>query len=719
MTEEFRSLTAPTYLDNEFRQVFRNLFYPDRVGGIDVDGWVKYCKQAGATLVYMDIKTQAFALYNTKLIPKDPVIGKRDMAAELARAANKYDIKWGVYIPPSTIESLLLGHDDWQQLTADGSPESDNWGWWRTVFCYNSGFQHHFAKMLSEIARKYRPHAFYVDDLIFGFSACFCKTCKEKFKKETGRKMPLAPDWSSPLWFTYLDWRYRQLEAVARLVHDAVHSVDPKIAVVWNFKAQCSGWYSGQNLQGRWLDYPSFEYLPTGWWGDFKDKFTYGEEMAFGITAHRGFKGGRLNQYYTYLVPETRQAEAELSYDMGLAAGTLPCCQEHCRFLPELMRRTKQAEPYLVDMTPAADVALHFSESAHNAYYRPNFGADEPFYTECRGVFKGLLNNHIPADIIVDEWIETLPLSRFRTVILPNSVYLSETASQRLSDYVRDGGSLIASLETGLRDQRGVRTGSELLWPGSGLRFKDEIVTTKAVSCSVPADGMPIIEPDIPADPDQFLMLPGGSKGWIGEDISLGRRPDGAERREIQQFAGEPSCHLPTTAVEVAADEHWKTLLRMRFRRDKDEGWLECPAVLRRKHGKGTITYVNFQIGTLVARNAHPWWRALLRKIVTETSGRGHIQVKAPVCLKMFLWRQEEKKRYVIHLVNELSSTGMRAVQREDRIPVPAKLRISLPGVRSVRKVLGASKCEIKRDGKGWTVNLAGVSDRVILVCTG
>jgi len=38
----------PTHLDNEFRQIFRNLSIPDRTLGLQPEKWVKYAKKSGA-----------------------------------------------------------------------------------------------------------------------------------------------------------------------------------------------------------------------------------------------------------------------------------------------------------------------------------------------------------------------------------------------------------------------------------------------------------------------------------------------------------------------------------------------------------------------------------------------------------------------------------------------------------------------------------------------
>jgi hypothetical protein len=183
--------------------------------------------------------------------------------------------------------------------------------------------------------------------------------------------------------------------------------------------------------------------------------------------------------------------------------------------------------------------------------------------------------------------------------------------------------------------------------------------------------------------------------------------------------------HVSAKAVQVASDSQWKTVLPMRYRRDKAEGFLTTPAVLTRKLGKGRIVYVNFQVGEQAAGAtsmtgtavAHPWWRSFVKQLVQAASGAPKIAVEAPICVKTALWKQPAKNRYALHLVNELSSTGVRAVQHEDFVAVPAKVTITMPGLKKVRVVVGAKGAKVVKKGKAWTVTLPVLEERAIIEC--
>ena len=719
-----------TYLDDEFRQVFRNLNATERLRKLDVGRWMEYCRDAGATVAFIDMQTQCYGLYDSALIRKAPTLGDRDLGREVSAAARKFGLKWCAYLSSHSLETMAKGHDDWQQKRADGSFESDA-GPWKTFFCYNTGFGDLLTAVLREISERYRPHGFFLDGFMYGFTACYCDACKAKYRKEIGKPMPLQRDWDSPDWHVYIRWRYRQMEDIARRVHEAVHTVDPKIGIVWNcVYAIVGGWYAAQSsAQARWMDYPCTEVVANASKLDMDD-------LVWGCLSNRAVNNGKHTQHFSYFQPTQRRAEAETIYDMDLAVGALPCLAEQCSFLPELMRRVKRLEPYLKGRVSAADIALHRSDAAHNGYYRPAWGTPDPFFVETPGVLKGLQSAHLPAEIILDDRVEIGTLDGFRAVILPNSSCLSAAAVRNLQEYVQAGGTVLASMETGLRDACGVRQRQDLLWSGSGLTFKADIATCKATMILRSAAGaFRGVEDDVPAAPDQFIVFDTdkSAAAWLGESISLGYRPDGLEARESLQLEGVPSCQLPTQAVEVDADENWTVRAMLRFRRSKRRGWEECPAIMTRKWGRGRVTYVNFQFGTLAYGNrpghggphdfsttGHTtWWRHLIGRLVAETAGPAPVRVKAPYGVRYFIWRQPDKKRYVLHLVNELSSVGgMGETQREDRLPVPVKLKIALPGSQSVRAVLGGKGCRIERTGKIFSVIHPALREHLVVSCT-
>jgi len=94
---------------------------------------------------------------------------------------------------------------DWRKRNSKG--EEVLWSGRLKNFCVNSPYWDKvFFPMLKEIAANYDVDGFYLDTCQVAYETddcCFCPSCKARFEKETGKKLPLKPvdrkNWSDPL----------------------------------------------------------------------------------------------------------------------------------------------------------------------------------------------------------------------------------------------------------------------------------------------------------------------------------------------------------------------------------------------------------------------------------------------------------------------------------------------------------------------------------------
>jgi hypothetical protein len=73
------------------------------------------------------------------------------------------------------------------------------------------------------------------------------------------------------------------------------------------------------------------------------------------------------------------------------------------------------------------------------------------------GLYYALLEGRFLFDYVHEEELSPGSLGRFSAVVLPNIAWLSDAQCAQLADYVSRGGSLMASFETGMFDERGRR----------------------------------------------------------------------------------------------------------------------------------------------------------------------------------------------------------------------------------------------------------------------
>jgi len=69
------------------------------------------------------------------------------------------------------------------------------------------------------------------------------------------------------------------------------------------------------------------------------------------------------------------------------------------------------------------------------------------------GLYHALLQGRFAFDFVHEDRLEPERLAKYRALLLPNVAMLSDHQCQQLRDYVRAGGSLMASFETSLYDE--------------------------------------------------------------------------------------------------------------------------------------------------------------------------------------------------------------------------------------------------------------------------
>ena len=720
------------HLDNDHRQIFRNLFYPERERKLDIEKWVAYCTRAGATSVALDIKTQAYALYDSKLIQKDPAIGKRDFAAELSKAARKHGIKWCAYIPPYQHESLREKGRAWQERFEDGSIAAEKGGgFMKTSFCWNTPYLDLFCAILKEIALKYKPDGFYLDGMRYHGGGdrltCYCDYCRDRFRKEYGLSLPSKKNGAESYarsMVLFLKARKKWIADATRAVRKAVDSVDPEITLYLNNKYGGGDWANSNGPEAfAPIDYVCREVIPSVVRGSVPYApygFSAGDLFMWECAAQRAGKGGKPGQLYVSLQPVMRAEDINLTVDLSCAVGAQFTMQERRSGAKEFLARIKVMEPYLKGIKPIADIALHYAEASQLAYYRPHAGGSNNFLREPAMLYKTLLDLHRPVEVVTDDDVAKGDFRSAKLIILPNSAVIPDGAQAKMLAHLKSGGSVMASMVSGTMDEFGNSRTADLIYPNSGLKLIGPIKTRKPY-CMKMENGNLVFEEPVSADPAQYLVFKEGKiRQWIGEDIDEGDRPEPVEEREIFKLHNHPSMYMPADAVRVKADKTWKVLAALRFRDDVSGKWHESPAIVTQQVGRGSIIYCAFQMGSLFIERSlwqdigYAWGRNLIARLVDRAIGPAPISIDAPPCVKASFWKQDD--RILVHLVNELSGTNP-VVLLEKRLPVAVRVQVQKSGFESAAIGRGQNEWQSVKTNSGWHFSCREFQDRAVIVC--
>jgi hypothetical protein len=130
--------------------------------------------------------------------------------------------------------------------------------------------------------------------------------------------------------------------------------------------------------------------------------------------------------------------------------------------------RHAAVEPALAASRPTAEIGLidpattlrHVSPDRHNTAEAHELG----FY-------HALVEARLPFEMVSDQMLRPDMLDRFKVLVLPNAVCLSDAQCQALRNYVGRGGSLVAAYETSLADEHGTGRGELGLADLLGVRL--------------------------------------------------------------------------------------------------------------------------------------------------------------------------------------------------------------------------------------------------------
>jgi hypothetical protein len=318
----------------------------------------------------------------------------------------------------------------------------------------------------------------------------------------------------------------------------------------------------------------------------------------------------------------------------------------------EIYRRLAGWEKYLRNERPLARVAIVYSQQT--AWFVGNKVEDH-----INGWYQALIEARIPFELVHDRLLDAAHVGQFKTLILPSIAALSDAQCDQLRAFVNNGGSVIATYETSLCDEWGVRRKDFGLADLFGVGWKGR------------TEG-PMQNSYLRLEHDSVRGHP-LLKGL--EDAP--RIVNGVSRLEVEPR--EKFAQVPLTLIPSYPDLPMEKVFPRVERTDIAEVFL-------RESGKGRVVYFPWDIDRTfwevlsvdhfkLLRNAVEW--ATNEEPPVSVSGVGVLDVTA--------WRQ--KNSLTVHLVNLTNPMMMKGPLRE-LIPVSEQqVRLRLPDGARVSKV--------------------------------
>jgi hypothetical protein len=347
-----------------------------------------------------------------------------------------------------------------------------------------------------------------------------------------------------------------------------------------------------------------------------------------------------------------------------------------------IYRRLADWEAYLRNERPLARVGLVYSQQT--AWYVGNRIEDH-----IKGWYQALIEARIPFEMVHDRMLAAQDIGQFKTLILPNVVALSDQQGQQLRAFVERGGGLIATHETSLCDEWGVRRENfglaELFGVDDAGRMEARMQNAYLRLEHEAAGRHPLLS----GLEDAPRIIHGTSRVEVN--------PRGASLTAPLTLI--PS--YPDLPMEMVYPRVTKT---------------EIAQVFPREFGAGRVVYFPWDIDRTFWEVLSTDHGRLLRNTVEwATNEEPPVTVTGPGVLDVTVWRQ--RNSLTVHLVNLTNPMMMKGPIRE-LLPIGEQdVRVRLPdGVKARRvQLLAAGKMpKFTRAGRHLRFTVPAVLDHEV-----
>ncbi len=573
-------------------------------------------------------------------------LNDRDVLGELIAGCRKLGMVVLVRTDPhATYDDVQQAHPDWIAVDAEGKQRRhwsspDMW-----VTCALGPYTFEFmTDVHKEIMSRYRVDGLFLNRWE-GSGQCYCQHCVTNFKAASGYDLPRTDDPQDPARRAYIIWRQQRLLSLLDIWDAEIRKINPNSSVIPN-----NG--SGALISGDAIELSQRCPMLVA---DRQARHGVSLPWAFGKTAKEyratmgnkpvaGLFGVGVEEAYRWKDSVNSGVEIRIWALDGIANGMRPWVSKFSGTLhderwlkpvEEVFQWTKSVEPYLRDREPIANVGLVYSQQNAWFYGGPRAQAKVEDYS--LGWYQALIESRIPFEMVHDRLLDTARTRKFKTLILPNIATLSDAQCTQLRAFVNSGGSVIATYETSLYDEWGVR------------RKDFGLADMFGVSWSGRGEG-PMMNSYLRLEHEAVPNSP-----FLRGLEDAPRIINGVNRLEVELRADFGP--LPITLIPSYPDLPMEEVFPRQSRTSIGE-------VFARSVGKGRVVYFPWDIDRTFWEVLNEDHLKLLRNAVEFALGtKPAIEVTGPGLLDITLWRKQNA--VIIHLVNLTNPMAMKGPYRE------------------------------------------------------
>ena len=626
---------------------------PSFMTKFDPAGYVSLVKSAGidAAMVYACCHN-GNCYYPTNVGHMHANLHGRDIFGETVTLLRQSGITPVAYYTTIYHNHSARTHPEWRMQDITGAQHSGRY-WWS---CPNSVDYREFTKaQISEIIA-YDVDGIFID-MTFWPIVCYCSNCRKRYLQETGLELPVTLDWRDPEWVCFQRFRQRTMASFTQEITDCIKS-QRNITVTYQSSLIIQGYMMGQNNGvADSSDYTS---------GDF-----YGGKFQH-ILGAKVLSAASKNHPYEFMTSRcvnlsdhtSMKSEAELRCEAattlanGGAAFFIDAINPDGTLEPAVYERlgkvTASLTPFtlkLKELQPviSANTGIYLSMVSHIdeklngtpiklLVDNPWQYSTTPPVEELIGISTCLTQAHRSYRVVRDD----ADLSELSALIINDARFMSVDEASRIRDFVREGGTLIATGLTSLYDLAGTPTKDFLLADVLGVSYVGQM--SKRVN---------------------YLRIKAGLY--------------------LRQISGMISNNRPSPLVRATTANVLATLVEPMFDPDDHQHWAsihsnppgqitEYAALTENQYGKGKCVYLapaTFGIPQDAQKCFGTW---LLDQYISPGN---IISTNVPPCVEITILKSSIKNVYLVCFVNyqrELPNIPVRDLTTRIKFPFRSQL---------------------------------------------
>ncbi len=379
-----------------------------------------------------------YAYHPTKVHEMHPYL-KFDLLSAQLEACEEIGVRAPVYISAGLDEKEAVRHPEWLARFAD---ESLAWVKDFTseagfhLLCFNTGYLDLLLAQIKEVMEVYKPKGIFLD--ISSVHPCYCVNCRQDIlnRRKDPRDIGAVMEQAELVYKKY-----------GTLVEQTIHAYDPECTIFHN---------AGHIIRGRrdiagYNTHLELESLPTGGWGydHFPMSASYVMNLGMQYLGMTGKFHTTWGEFGGFKHPNALRYETGLSLAFGAKCSIGDQLHPSGRMdmdtyelIGQAYGEIEQKEAWckgarnLADIAILGDEAVNASVSNRDVVRYADVGANR-IMLEGKYLYRFI-------DLQED-------FSKFKLLILPDTIELSEELGDRLLTYLKEGGKVLATGRSGVK----------------------------------------------------------------------------------------------------------------------------------------------------------------------------------------------------------------------------------------------------------------------------